>query len=330
MDNTEIDFIIPWVDGADPKWIEERRLYREDKSDDSVRFRDWGLLKYWFRGVEKYASWVHAIYFVTWGHVPDWLNIDHPKLHIVKHSDYIPDRYRPTYSSHVIELNIHRIKNLSEHFVYFNDDLFLINKTEKTDFFVNGLPCDLAVLYPNHVNGTDCQFDHILLNTNEFFARHFDYRKLFKTDMDKWLTLKYGKNLLKTLLLLPFPEFPGLMMHHQPQSFLKSAFLEVWDAEPDLLNATCNHKFRTETDINQFIMRYWQIGTGRFAPYNIMKRGTYTTINTQTNYQKYFDSKYKILCLNDDDQKADFEHEKIRLLKLFSDKFPEKSLFEKD
>lgn len=330
MDNTEIDFVIPWVDGADPEWIEERRQYREDKSDDSVRFRDWDLLRYWFRGVEKYAPWVHAIYFVTWGHVPDWLNINHPKLHIVKHSDYIPTRYRPTYSSHVIELNFHRIKNLSEHFVYFNDDLFLINKTEKSDFFIGGLPCDLAVLYPNHVNGTNCQFDHILLNTNEFFARHFDYKKLIKGNRNKWLTLKYGKNLLKTLMMMPFPEFPGLMMHHQPQSFLKSIFLDVWNVEPDLLNTTCNHKFRTATDINQYVMRYWQIGTGKFAPYNIMKRGVYTTISEDINYQNLISSKFKILCLNDDNPDVDVEHEKTKLLKAFTSKFPQKSLFEKD
>ena len=63
MDNIKIDFIIPWVDGADSNWIQERRQYREDKVDDSVRFREWDTLKYWFRGVEKYAPWVNAIFF---------------------------------------------------------------------------------------------------------------------------------------------------------------------------------------------------------------------------------------------------------------------------
>ena len=330
MDNIKIDFIIPWVDGADSNWIQERRQYREDKVDDSVRFREWDTLRYWFRGVEKYAPWVNAIFFVTWGHVPEWLKTDHPKLHIVKHSEYIPEQYRPTYSSHVIELNFHRINDLSEHFVYFNDDFFLINKTEKTDFFSDELPCDIAVLYPNHVNGMDCQFDHILLNTNEFFARHFDYKKLIKENKKQWLSVSYGKNLLKTLLMLPFPEFPGLMMHHQPQSFLKSVFSDVWNAEPELLNATCSNKFRAVTDINQYIMRNWQIGTGNFAPYNIMRRGVYTTINEYTNYQKLFNSKYKVLVLNDDNPSIDFEHEKLRLQNVFMSKFPEKSSFEKD
>lgn len=330
MDNLEIDFVIPWVDGSDQEWIQERRQFREDKSDDSVRFRDWNILKYWFRGVEKYAPWVHAIYFVTWGHVPDWLKTDHPKLHIVKHNEYIPKQYTPTYSSHVIELNFHRIKDLSEYFVYFNDDFFLINKVEKSDFFIDNLPCDIAVLYPNHVNGFDCQFDHILLNTNEFFARNFDYKRLIKSNKKKWLNHRYGKNILKTLLMLPFPEFPGLMMHHQPQSFLKSVFFDVWNDEPQLLDATCKNKFRSASDINQYIMRYWQIGTGQFAPYNIMKRGTYASINEQTDYHKLFNSTLKVLALNDDDVNVEFESEKERLVRAFQEKFPEKSSFEKE
>lgn len=329
MENTKIDFVIPWVNGSDPQWIEERRKYRADQDDDPVRFRDWDTLKFWFRGVEKYSSWVNKIYFITWGHVPEWLNVEHPKLRIVKHSDYIPEKFRPTYSSHVIELNLHRIDELSEHFVYFNDDIFIINRVEKTDFFNAGLPCDMAILYPNHVNGNDCQFDHILLNTNEFFARNFDYRELIRTNRNKWLTPVYGKSLMKTLLMLMFPEFPGLMMHHQPQSFLKSTFTEVWEKEANLLEATCNRKFRTSADINQYVMRYWQIGKGNFYPYNIIKRGAYTTINGGSDYNVILASKNKILCLNDDNPSVNFENEKIRLLNAFEQKFPEKSEFEK-
>ena len=67
---------------------------------------------------------------------------------IVKHEDYIPEEFLPTFQSRTIDMNFHRIKDLSEHFVYFNDDMFLINPTTKEDFFVNGLPCDSAVMKP--------------------------------------------------------------------------------------------------------------------------------------------------------------------------------------
>ena len=69
------------------------------------------------------------------GHYPDWLNLDCPKLRFIKHEDYIPKKYLPTFNSHTIELNFNRIKELSERFVYFNDDMFIIDYMEKSDFF---------------------------------------------------------------------------------------------------------------------------------------------------------------------------------------------------
>ena len=117
-----IDFVLLWVDDSDPESIAQRNQYAPEKKflidEGEARYRDWGTLKYWFRAVEKFAPWVNKIYFVTCGHVPSWLNLDAEKLVHVKHSDYIPEEYLPTFSSHPIELNINRIKGLSEHFVY--------------------------------------------------------------------------------------------------------------------------------------------------------------------------------------------------------------------
>ena len=145
----KIDFVILWVDGSDKKWLEEKNKYSKKKIDttnSAIRYRDWDNLRYWFRGVEKFAPWVNKVHFVTYGHLPKWLNVNNPKLNIVKHKDYIPEEYLPTFSSHTIELNLHRIKDLSENFVYFNDDMFLMQPTQKTDFFKKGLPCDSAII----------------------------------------------------------------------------------------------------------------------------------------------------------------------------------------
>ena len=133
-----IDFVILWVDGNDPEWQSEKAKYDSNINDDSnsaSRYRDWGLLPYWFRGVEKFTPWVNKIHFVTWGHIPEFLKINNPKLNIVKHTDFIPAEYLPTFSSHAIELNIHRIPGLSEKFVYFNDDTFIIRNMDKKAFF---------------------------------------------------------------------------------------------------------------------------------------------------------------------------------------------------
>src|SRR5690554_4427002 len=135
----KIDFVIPWVDGSDPKWQKVRNQF-DDNNFIVSQYRDWDILKYWFRGVEKFAPWVNKIFFVTWGHVPEFLNLEHPKLVIVRHEDYIPKEYLPTFSANVIETNLHRIEGLSDKFVYFNDDVFITKKVTKEDFFKNGLP----------------------------------------------------------------------------------------------------------------------------------------------------------------------------------------------
>jgi len=101
---------------------------------DAARYRDRDILRYWFRGVEKYANWVHRVYFVTDNQKPSWLNTACPKLEMVDHTDFIPSCYLPTFNANTIELNFHRINGLSEHFVAFNDDMF-INQPVTPDYY---------------------------------------------------------------------------------------------------------------------------------------------------------------------------------------------------
>lgn len=142
-----IDFVITWVNGNDPIWRAKFHQYSKlnigDKRD--VRFRDWDLLRYWFRGIDSFAPWVRYIFFVTEGHVPDWLNIHAPKLKIVKHCDFIPEENLPLFNSRAIEVNLHRIPELSEKFVYFNDDFFIIDKLDASFFLKKD--CRVILLY---------------------------------------------------------------------------------------------------------------------------------------------------------------------------------------
>src|SRR5690554_7436521 len=79
----EIDFVVTWVDMNDPKWKADFSKYSKKGIDNTTnefseaRFRDHGFLKYWFRGIEKFAPWVRKIHFVTSGQKPEWLNVDH-------------------------------------------------------------------------------------------------------------------------------------------------------------------------------------------------------------------------------------------------------------
>ena len=114
--NSGIDFVVIWVDGNDPQWRQEKNRFSPDEAKfniNDVRYRDWDILHYWFRAVEKYAPWVRKVHFVTCGHVPQWLNLEHPKLHFVKHSDYIDAEFLPTFSANPIELNPVKATNIN-------------------------------------------------------------------------------------------------------------------------------------------------------------------------------------------------------------------------
>ena len=166
MSTHPIDIVIPWVDGSDPVWQADHAKYRASKSADNhpARYREWGLFRYWFRGIEQNAPWVRKVHLLTYGHLPAWLEPDHPKLHIVNHRDFIPEEYLPTFSSHAIELNMHRIPDLAEHFLYFNDDVYLMKPSRPEDFFRDGLPCDTAVMGVIKNNDTANFMPYIMLN----------------------------------------------------------------------------------------------------------------------------------------------------------------------
>lgn len=327
-----IDIVIPWVDGGDPAWRAERAGFTAGSTADNseARYRDWDVLRYWFRAIEKNAPWAGTIHFVTWGHLPQWLNTEHPKLHIVNHRDYIPEEYLPTFSSHTLELNMHRIPGLSEQFVYFNDDVYLMGKTEPEDFFREGLPCDAAVL--GMVKNTDVAnyMPYIMLNMLAVINMRFSQRQVLKEHWRKWFRPAYGPGLLMNLYLSPQRHFVGIRNFHTCTPFTKACLQEVWEENYRILDDTCRRRFRSKEDVNQYLFRYWRLCKGEFAPSK--PNSAYLTIGSQSIEQigqVIRSGKHKVVCINDDPMGFDFETEKEKLTTLFQELFPEKSAFER-
>ncbi|OUN81862.1 Stealth CR1 domain-containing protein [Bacteroides sp. An51A] len=334
----KIDFVLLWVDGNDSEWRKSflEHLPESKQSDDvrDVRYRDWGLLPYWFRGVEQFAPWVNKIHFITCGHYPEWLNLAHPKLHFVRHEDYIPSEYLPTFNSNPIELHLHRLDSLSEHFVLFNDDMFIIDKVDSKRFFHNGLPCDMATF---DIVASTCianNFAHTVLNNVTAINQQFKQRNVLRKNWSKWFRVEYGSYLLRTLALLPWPYFVGFRDPHLPNAYLKSTLNTVWSAYGELLADTSTHKFRTQYDYNHWLFRYWQLATGQFNPINVYRSSVYYRINERTLpqiEQVILRQKKQILVLNDVEQnvRIPFEECRQRILSVFQQILPEKSSFEK-
>ncbi len=333
MEADRIDFVVPWVDGQDPAWIEQIKRYEADSREDvkEERFRDWDNLRYWFRGVEKFAPWVGRIHFITWGHVPVWLNTANPKLHIVRHEDYMPEEIRPVFSSHPIELLMHRIEGLSERFVYFNDDIFLIDKVPETFFFQDGLPCDMLAFQPVVANPDNPVMSHIYLNNSLVLSRHFDKRANVKGQPGKYFKAGYPPlYFFYNLLELAFPLITGFYTVHGPSPFLKSTFEEVWEKEGELLRQTCRHRFRSEEDVNQYLFREWQKLSGNFRPRNVTRRFRYFNVEDHNPALLLAIRKQRadIICINDANRKIDFDRAKAEIIEAFEAILPEASSYE--
>ncbi|MET9778218.1 stealth conserved region 3 domain-containing protein [Streptomyces sp. NPDC006367] len=140
-----IDVVYTWVDGSDPDWVRSRaefsdRPYHEEAAN-AARYLSRDELRYSLRSLNLYAPWVRNIYLVTADQTPEWLNTDHPRLKVVSHKEIFSDpAFLPTFNSHAIESQLHHIDGLSEHFLYFNDDVMLGREVLPQHFFLpNGL-----------------------------------------------------------------------------------------------------------------------------------------------------------------------------------------------
>lgn len=144
-----VDVVYTWVNHADLIWQKNYHLYKERYREnhasvgqfaiDEARFENHNELYYSILSVKKNLSWVRNIYLVTDNQSPAWLD-EFDGVFVIHHDDIIDSVYLPTFNSHVIEAHLHKIPNLSENFLYFNDDVFVAKPLDKSHFFEsNGL-----------------------------------------------------------------------------------------------------------------------------------------------------------------------------------------------
>lgn len=332
--NEPIDFVITWVDGSDPEWRKERARYSpgSDTDDSECRYRNWDLLRYWFRGVEKFAPWARKIHFITWGHLPDWLNTENPKLNIVRHEDYIPNEFLPVFSSCVLEIYIDRIAGLADHFVYFNDDVFLLNNVKPEMFFADGIPCDMLALQPVVANRDNPVMSYIYLNTSLILSKYFDKRENMKKHPGNYFHLGYPpKYFFYNIIEMLYPRFTGFYTVHGASAFCKKTFREVWEREEEYLKDISKNKFRSKNDIMQYLFREWQKLSGNFKPRNI--HGDFSFYSVGERNEKLIKTirggKKRIICINDDYKGANTEKIEKEISDAFDAVLPNRSSYEK-
>ena len=104
----------------------------------------------------------------------------------------------------------------------------------------------------------------------------------------------------------------------------------MWEAEGLALDTSCKNRFRGTNDVSHWLMRYWNLCSGKFVPRNI-------------NFGRYFEAgknnsilcdyirhhKVKTICINDMAGDYDFEIAKQEINAAFRDILRDKSSFEK-
>lgn len=150
-----MDALVTYVDGQDPLWKEDY-VKAVGPSILNKRFRDWGTLKYHFRGLARYMPFIDRIHLVVAreSQVPSWINRE--TVNVVLHKDIMPAEHLPTFNSSMIEMFLHRISGLSEKFIYFNDDTFTVMPCSEEDFFPDGKPA--KGFSRNFVRGGDFRY----------------------------------------------------------------------------------------------------------------------------------------------------------------------------
>jgi len=224
-----IDIVYTWVDGADPAWRAIRNQYYAEWKGEAInfdansknRFRNRNELKYSLRSVYTFAPWVNHIYIVTFGQRPTWLK-DHPKITIVDHSEIFQDpAHLPTFNSHAIEANLHRVPGLSERYIYLNDDVLFAAEVSEDDFFTTRGKIRMHFSKHQVPDGTpkedESAYDSAWRNTNALLNSIFGSEKRFK-------------------------------LAHAPFPLTKSLVQRIENQFPNIFNLVSSHKFRVPTD----------------------------------------------------------------------------------
>ncbi|WP_270408002.1 stealth conserved region 3 domain-containing protein [Brachybacterium paraconglomeratum] len=238
-----IDAVYTWVDDSDDRWRERRAaamdaVAPDDLAGGDIRFKNRDELKYSLRSLFAHAPWIRHVFIVTDGQYPAWLR-KHPSVTVVDHKELFPDAsVLPVFNSHAIETVLHRIPGLSEHFLYLNDDVFLMRDQRPDQYFT---PIGQARMFvsPTKINDLGD-----LAEPHE--AAAMNNRML--------LERRHGVTITNGLLHTPYP--------HR-----RRVLEQICEQYPDVIERTRRSRFRSGTDISMTssFAQHYGLFTGEYV-----------------------------------------------------------------
>lgn len=276
----DIDYVVPMVFPDDLKWrhdyVAANGNLRDDKSAiGNVRYRTWDTEHLLVKCIRKFMPWVRDIIILLArpSQVQEWMRTPQPplggaKVRLVFHRDFMPEDKLPTFNSRAIEMYLHRIPGLSDHFLYGNDDMFPLGPLAEEDFFQNGLPCFRT---STKAYNPDSSFHKACMNGMNFVGSEFG--KQFSTG---WLH-----------------------MGHCTVPILRKTCEMFWQRWPKKMESSVT-RFRMVQNYNQYIYSWWQILSGNYVQH-APSRDYVSTNNTIDEIREAIRSAQGIVCINDNE-----------------------------
>lgn len=258
-----IDAVITWVDGNDlnhkskiEDYLEGSKSSMNNKSI-KMRYGQVNEIEFVVKSILKYAKFVRNIFIVTDNQTPDFLKDknkakkEYPSVFIVDHKVIFEEyhEYLPTFNSLSIETLLYRIPNLSEHFLYFNDDCFIINEVKISDFFINE--------YPVIRGRWKLYYENIWYKKIKLFYKN----RIIK---NKNIVYKHTIGLQKPAKMLGFKKY--VYINHTPMVFRKSTLAEFFKKEPKILEENIRFRFRNPKQfVCHSLINHLEISNGTFS-----------------------------------------------------------------
>jgi hypothetical protein len=250
--NNPIDVVIAWVDGNDPKLKEKREKYllsnkpANASSAKPTRFASVNEIKYCVLSILKFAPFVRNIYIVTDNQDPnvhDDIKRYYPEkvntIKIVDHKGIFKgyEEALPTFNSITIGNMVWRIDGLSENFVYFNDDVFLIRDIKPTDWIINNRP----VLRGRWVTPPYLKIfrNKIRLFVSHHIFKNYSYQPKFSFKLVQW-----------NAALLVGMRFRLFFNCHTPHVVNRKRIEEFFINHNEFLKQNIAYRFRNQVQFN--------------------------------------------------------------------------------
>jgi hypothetical protein len=262
-ENFLVDVVIAWVDGNDPKHRQKMENYIDNKSSLNskavrMRFDQVNEIEFSVKSILKYAKFVRNIFIVTDNQIPDFLKVtekakkEYPTVFIVDHKTIFEGyhQYLPTFNCLPIESLLYRIPNISEHFLYLNDDFFLLRDAKISDFFIGGKPIIRGFWTKFY---EDIWYKKLQNNVYKLFGK--EHKK------NTWGFKQGQQNIAKILGLKKY-----VRLDHTIAPLLKSTYENYYKEYPEILDLNLKHRFRhPEQYTNQSLANHLEIITNNFV-----------------------------------------------------------------